>query len=112
MVAHEPTLQPAFRQGLAWIDTASAPQTFTALAPVQQTALLERLAYKRNFRPEEKPGQEFFSVMRRYTVMGFYTTRLGLEALDYPGLRFYAESPSVPPSDLQHGALAQLGVHA
>ena len=108
MVAHDPTLQPVFRQGLVWMNTASTPQTFAALAPAQQGALLERLAYKRNFRPDEKPGQEFFAVMRRYTVMGFYTTRLGLEALDFPGLRFYAESPSVP----NDGSLAQLGVHA
>lgn len=108
MVANDPTLQPAFRQGLVWIDAASAPQRFLALAPAQQTSLLERLAYKKNFRPEDKPGQEFFSIMRRYTVMGFYTTRLGLESLDYPGLRFYAESPSVP----NDGSLAQLGVHA
>lgn len=112
MVGHDPALQTVFRQGLAWIDTASTPRTLVALAPAEQNAVLERLAYKRNFRPDDKPGQEFFSVMRRYAVMGFYTTRLGLEALDYPGLRFYAESPSVPPSELQHGALAQIGVHA
>lgn len=111
MAAHDPTLQPAFRQGLVWLNTATAPQTFTATTPAQQAALLERLAYKRSFRPEEKPGQQFFALVRRYTVMGFYTTRLGLEALDFPGLRFYAESPSVPSSELQHGALAQLGVH-
>ena len=108
MAAHDRTLQPIFRQGLAWINTASSPQTFIALATAQQTAVLERLAFKRNFQPEEKPGQEFFSVMRRYTVMGFYTTRLGLEALDYPGLRFYAESPAVP----NDGSLAQIGGHA
>ncbi len=108
MVAHDATLQPVFRQGLVWMDTAASSQTFLTLAPAQQTTLLERLAFKRNFRPDEKPGQDFFSIMRRYTVMGFYTTRLGLEALDYPGLRFYAESPSVP----NDGSLAQLGVHA
>lgn len=108
MAAHDPTLQTVFRQGLSWLDSASVPQTFAVLPPARQTDLLERLAYKRNFRPDEKPGQEFFSLMRRYTVMGFYTTRLGLEALDYPGLRFYAESPSVP----NDGSLAQLGVQA
>ena len=108
MATHDPTLQPAFREGLAWIDTASAPHTFNTLPSADQDALLTRLAYKKNFRPNETPGQTFFALMRRYTVMGFYTSRLGLEALDYPGLTFYAESPSVP----NDGSLIRLGVHA
>jgi hypothetical protein len=63
------------------------------LAPAQQHALLERLAYKPHQRETEKAGQQFFRLFRRYTVMGFYTTRIGLESLDYPGLKFYAASP-------------------
>jgi hypothetical protein len=31
--------------------------------------------------------------------MGFYTSRIGLEELDFPGLRFYAESPGCPHVD-------------
>lgn len=108
MVSHDPTLQPAFRDGLAWINTASAPHTFATLTAADQTALLTRLAFKKNFRPDDKNGQEFFALMRRYTVMGFYTTRIGLEALDYPGLRFYANSPAVP----KDGSLDRLGVRA
>ncbi len=106
MASREGALQTVFRQGLVWLDAASSPHTFFALAPAEQTSLLDRLAYKRNFRPEEHPGQEFFAIMRRYTVMGFYTSRIGLEALEYPGLRFYAESPSVP----EDGSLERLGV--
>ena len=108
MASHDPALQPVFREGLAWINTASAPHTFSSLAPADQTALLTRLAFRKNFRPDEVLGQHFFATMRRYTVTGFYTSRLGLEALDYPGLRFYAESPSVP----NDGSLERLGVHA
>ena len=108
MASSDQRLQPIFRQGLAWMNTASAPHTFASLAPADQTALLTRLAYKKNFRPDEAVGQHFFATMRRYTVTGFYTSRLGLEALDYPGLRFYAASPSVP----KDGSLEQLGVHA
>ena len=108
IAAHDPALQPVFRQGLAWMDSAAAPHTFATLPAADQTALLTRLAYKKDFRPDEAEGQQFFSTMRRYTVMGFYTTRIGLEALDYPGLRFYSTSPSVP-SD---GSLERLGVRA
>ncbi len=106
MASHDPTLQPAFRQGLLWLDAASSPHTFALLPHAEQTTLLERIAYRKNFREEDKPGQEFFSTMRKYTVMGFYTSQIGLESLDYPGLRFYVDSPAVP----QDGSLARLGV--
>jgi hypothetical protein len=92
MVFSDPAQQAPFRDGLGWLDHA-AGRSFTSLAAADQNALLERLAYKAKQRPEEKPGQQFFQLFRRYTVMGFYTTRIGLQSLDYPGLTFYATSP-------------------
>jgi hypothetical protein len=38
-------------------------------------------------------GQQFFQLVCRYIVMVFYTTRIGLESLGFPGLSFYATSP-------------------
>jgi hypothetical protein len=32
-------------------------------------------------------------------VMGYYTSRVGLSELDYPGLRFYSQSPACPHTD-------------
>ena len=44
--------------------------------------------------------------MREHTLMGFYTSRIGLEQLGYPGLQFYAESPGCPhPDDPEHAHL-------
>jgi gluconate 2-dehydrogenase gamma chain len=94
MVFSDPSLQPEFLHGLRWLDHAAAPApTFSQLSSAQQHALLERLAYKAHQRETEKAGQQFFRLIRRYTVIGFYTTRIGLESLDYPGLKFYATSP-------------------
>jgi hypothetical protein len=94
MVFSDATLQTPFRDGLQWLDHASAPAAdFVSLTAIQQNALLERLAYKAKQQESEKAGQQFFLLFRRYTVMGFYTTRVGLESLDYPGLTFYATSP-------------------
>jgi hypothetical protein len=97
MVSEDSALQPPFRNGLLWLDQASgSAQRFTSLIPAEQKVILERLAYKSKFRAEDKTGQAFFALMRKYTVMGFYTSRIGLESLDYPGLRFYAASPVAP----------------
>jgi hypothetical protein len=94
MVFSDTTLQTPFRDGLQWLDRASSPAVdFVSLTAAQQNALLERLAYKAKQQESEKAGQQFFLLFRKYTVMGFYTTRVGLESLDYPGLTFYATSP-------------------
>jgi len=94
MAYSDASIQGQFREGLAWLDKASKPSTsFVELSAAQQNALLERLAYKAKHREGEKAGQQFFTLFRKYTVMGFYTSRVGLESLDYPGLKFYAASP-------------------
>lgn len=100
----DPALQDPFRHGLAWLDEAAGNgQAFTGLPHADQTRLLDRLAYKKYQRAEDKSGQDFFRLIRRYTVMGFYTTKIGLEALDYPGLKFYATSPGCPhPGNPEH----------
>jgi gluconate 2-dehydrogenase gamma chain len=93
-VFSDPPLQTRFRDGLQWLDRASAPAAdFVSLSAIRQNALLERLAYKAKQQESEKAGQQFFLLFRKYTVMGFYTTRAGLESLDYPGLTSYATSP-------------------
>ena len=92
MVFSDPSQQAPFVDGLRWLDHAGGKQ-FVTLTATEQNALLEQLAYKAKQRAEEKPGQEFFQLMRRYAVMGFYTTRVGLQSLDYPGLTFYTASP-------------------
>jgi len=101
-VSRDPELQRDFRYGLTWLNMRSdetGGKTFVMLNPDQQTALLESLAYKKKFRAGDEPGRKFFDLVREYTVMGFYTSEIGLKELDYPGLRFYAESPACPHKD-------------
>jgi gluconate 2-dehydrogenase gamma chain len=102
MLSRDPNLQRDFRAGLDWLNTHSKKtqgKTFLKLAPGQQTDLLETLTYKKKFRAGEERGREFFALLREYTVMGFYTSEIGLKELDFPGLKFYAESPSCPHRD-------------
>jgi gluconate 2-dehydrogenase gamma chain len=99
MVWSDPSLQYKFRFGLGWLDAHSErlhAKNFIGLGAEQQNEILRRLAYKKEFRDGEEDGRVFFGLMREYTVMGFYTSRVGLEELDYPGLKFYSVSPSCP----------------
>ena len=72
--------------------------------------MLEPLAYKDKARPGEEDGRAFFRLMRKFTVMGFYTSEIGFRELDHPALKFYAESPECPHhDDPEHAHVAQVG---
>jgi hypothetical protein len=109
MVASDPGVQYRFRYGLTWLDAQAERdqgKTFRELAREQQSELLGHLAYRDRHRAGEEEGREFFRLVREYTLMGFYTSRIGLEQLDYPGLRIYGESPGCPhPGDPEHRSL-------
>jgi gluconate 2-dehydrogenase gamma chain len=99
MVWSDPRLQYKFRFGLGWLGAHSErlhSKTFVELEPGQQNEILRHLAYQKEFREGEEDGRVFFDLIREYTLMGFYTSRVGLQELDYPGLKFYSESPSCP----------------
>ena len=101
MVAHDVPLQPRFRGALAWVQARSRLQhgrPFTELSGEEQIAFLEPLAYAAKHRDGDEEGRRFFNLLREYTVMGFYTSRVGLEQLGDPGLATYAESPGCPES--------------
>jgi gluconate 2-dehydrogenase gamma chain len=103
IVASDPDIQPVFRQGLTWMNAHAMRlynHPYLNLPAERQTEILERLAYKGRHRPAEQAGRAFFELFREYTVIGFYTSRIGLEQLDYPGLRHhYPESLGCPHTD-------------
>ncbi len=76
MAASDPKIQQPLRNGL---------RPFLNLTPDRQSEILHR-----------QTDTPFFQLIRRYTVMGYYTSRTGLEQLDYPGLKLYAASPGCP----------------
>jgi Gluconate 2-dehydrogenase subunit 3 len=110
MVANETDVQYNFRTGLTWLDAHSEGlfgKPFTGLDPKQQNEILEALAYQDRFQPGEQDGREFFKLMREYTLMAYYTSKVGLEQLDCPALKFYPDSPGCPHSgDPEHKHLA------
>jgi gluconate 2-dehydrogenase gamma chain len=111
MVAHDPSIQYDFRFGLGWLDMHARQlhqHAFRELDPPTQTELLRPLAVRvpkgeAPLYPGLEEGRAFFTRIRRYTLMGFYTSRVGLEQLGYPGLQIYTESQGCPhPDDPEH----------
>jgi gluconate 2-dehydrogenase gamma chain len=114
MVAHDPGEQYDFRFGLGWLDMHAREahqRPFRDLDATAQTALLETLAAKVTdadalAHPGLEEGRAFFKRIRRYTIMGFYTTRIGLEHLGFPGLQIFTELPECPhQGDPEHAHL-------
>jgi hypothetical protein len=102
LVASDPEVQYDFRTGLTWLNAhaeRNAGKRFVELTGGQQISLLEPLGFKDKARPGEEAGRRFFSMMREYTVTGFYTSEIGFKELDSPALKFYSESPECPHKD-------------
>jgi len=103
IVFSDPSLQYRFRYGVRWIDAHASylfGRRFLEITPEQQTGMLTHLAYKDRHRAGEEDGRDFFMLIREYTVIGFYTSRVGLEEIDYPGLKqYWREAPGCPHLD-------------
>jgi len=104
--------QQRFLAGLGWMNArchSEFGREFMECTPDQQTCVLEELAYKAKFKPATESGRAFFLLMRDYTVVGYYTTKIGLESLGYPGLRtVWPKMPACPhPDDPEHARLQE-----
>ena len=87
LLAVNEELKGRYTAGLAWLDTtmkARHGSDFASATSEWQTALLDQIAYQKNRSPELDPGVDFFILVRRMTVDGFYTSATGMRDL-YPG---------------------------
>jgi hypothetical protein len=122
MMADEPVRQTAMRGGLAWIDRECLrryDKPFTACAPAERTAVLDDIAWPtprpdpaaaassglaeakggggpQRARPEHTHGTAFFTSFRDLTASGFWTTRMGIDDLQYLGNVGVAEWKGCP----------------
>jgi len=104
--------QNRFIAGLDWLNARSRSEfkhEFMDCTQEQQNSLLEELAYKAKFKPSTESGRSFFHLLRDYTVVGFYTTKIGLKSIGYPGLHVaWPKMPGCPhPDDPEHARLRE-----
>lgn len=102
--------QTAMRGGLAWLDLECQDRfgkTFLAAADGERTQVLDDIAFpdKAKGKPELQPGIRFFSSFRDLTATGFWSSKIGVQDLQYIGNTFVAEWKG-PPAEV----LTKLGL--
>ena len=108
MMIDQPARQIAMRGGLAWLDSECQrrfDKTFLDCLEAERTAVLDDIAWPQRAQPEFSHGVAFFSSFRDLTASGFWTTRMGIDDLQYLGNRSVARWNGCPPE-----ALKKLGV--
>ena len=108
MMIDQPVRQVAMRGGLAWLDVECQrrfDKAFVNCVDAERTAVLDDIAWPAKAKPEFAHGVAFFSNFRDLTASGFWTTRMGIDDLQYMGNRSVARWNGCPPD-----ALKKLGV--
>lgn len=108
MMIDQPQRQVAMRGGLALIDRLCEQRynkRFVALTDAQRRSVLDEIAYTTNPDPGLTQHIAFFSSFRDLTASGFWTTKMGIEDLQYQGNVFLDEWNGCP-----QAALDKLGV--
>lgn len=108
MIADRPGNQKRIRDGLAWLDTESQTRCgkiFVECNAVQHAALLDVLAWPKKAPESMKDAVAFFISFRNLVLSGFWSSRMGVEDLQYTGNTFVPHWNGCPPE-----ALKKLGV--
>ena len=94
--------QLALGGGLMWLDhycTDHYEKIYLECTPEQRKEVIDLIAYRKNAKatPELHQGVAFFSFLRNMTCDGFYTSKIGIEDLQYIGNVTRSEWPGCPP---------------
>lgn len=125
MMADEPKLpeesmrQTSVRGGMAWLDLECQrryDKTFLGCSDTERTGVLDDISAPLPVPvagnppatpavPNRAPGRAFFTSLRNLTASGFWTSKMGMEDLQFMGNRYVAEWTGCPDA-----ALKKLGV--
>ncbi len=105
MMVDQPQRQLLMRGGIRWVDSECRKrygQPFVKCTAAQQTELCDALAYPAKARPEHSHGVRFFTAMRDLSATGFFTSRIGIDDLEYKGNTFVPTWTGAPKPALDH----------
>jgi hypothetical protein len=87
--------------GLLWLDSYCADQyskTYLECAAEQRKETLDLIAFRKNAKKEHslRQGVAFFALLRNMACDGFYTSKIGIDDLQYIGNVSRGEWPGCP----------------
>jgi len=87
--------------GLLWLDSRCADdygKTYLECAAEQRKEILDLIAFRKNAKKDAslRQGVAFFVLLRNMTCDGFYTSKIGIEDLQYIGNVARSEWPGCP----------------
>ena len=88
--------------GLFWLDNLSTDRyghLYLECTPEQKKEILDLIAFRKNAKqdPTLSQGVAFFVFLRNLTCDGFYTSKIGIDDLQYIGNTAQHEFPGCPP---------------
>ena len=105
MMTDRPPWQYAMRGGLRWLDIECRrrfDKAFADCAPEQRQQVLDDIAWPNNRKPEFSHGAAFFTNFRDMTATGFWTSKIGIDDLQYMGNRPVGEWNGCPEAAMKH----------
>ncbi len=109
MMIDRPDGQLPMRGGIAWLDLEAAERfdlPFVACAAEERGRLVDDLAWPARAPDGMSHGVAFFNAFRDLTATGFWTSKMGIDDLEYMGNRYRNSWPGCPPEQLRKLGLA------
>ena len=109
MMTDRPDMQTPMRGGLAWLDAHTHRRfgrTFAEATEDERKQILDEIAYPEEAAPEVAHGVAFFNRFRNLTASGFWTTKEGMEDLQYMGNRFVTKWEGAPEAEVKRLGLS------
>ncbi|HYU80507.1 MAG TPA: gluconate 2-dehydrogenase subunit 3 family protein [Vicinamibacterales bacterium] len=108
MMSDQLERQTAMRGGLAWLDLECQKRfdkMLVTCSDTERAAVLDDIAWPQRAKREHRAGVAFFNSFRDLTATGFWTSKMGIDDLQYIGNRSVPQWRGCPEE-----ALKKLGV--
>ena len=102
LTSEEAEFQSRLGGGLKWLEStcrARYGKAYLECSKEQQEEILDLIAYRKSSEKDQglTLGVEFFSLLRKMTSDGFFTSKIGIKYLGYKGNTYITHFPGCPP---------------